>query len=111
MMLPEYASAVVPEQKIVAYLLSFSHPDGQSKANFFSRFGFRADQWQIFADALRQHAAAYEVATLDVTPFGTRYAIEGALMTPDGRNPSVRTVWFIATGDTIPRLVTAYPHP
>jgi hypothetical protein len=110
-MLPAYASAVVPEQKIVAYLLSFSHPDGRSKAQFFGRFGFRADRWQIFADALRQHAASYEVAAMEVTPFGTRYAIEGALVTPDGRNPPVRTIWFIATGETIPRLVTAYPHP
>jgi hypothetical protein len=108
MMLPEFASAVVPEQKIVAYLLSFNHPDGHAKAQFFSRFGFRADQWQIFADALKQHVAAYEVATLDVTPFGTRYVIEGALVTPDGRNPGVRTVWFIAIGETIPHLV---PHP
>jgi len=111
MMLPEVASAIVSEQKIVAYLLSFSHPDGRGKALFFSRFGFHADQWQVFAEALKQHAATHEVAARVVTPFGTRYVIEGALVTPDGRNPSVRTIWFIATRDTAPRLVTAYPHP
>jgi hypothetical protein len=111
MMLPEFASAVVPEQKIVAYLLSFSHPDGRGKARFFSRFGFHADQWQTFAEALKQHVATHEVAAMEVTPFGTRYVIEGVLATPDGRNPSVRTVWFIVTGETIPHFVTAYPHP
>jgi len=111
MMLPEFAAAIVSEQKIVAYLLSFSHPDGRGKALFFSRFGFRVDQWQVFADALKQHAATYEVAAMEATPFGTRYVVEGALVSPDGRNPSVRSVWFIAIGETIPRLVTAYPHP
>ncbi len=70
MMLPEFASAVVTEQKIVAYLLSVSHPEGQSKARFFSRFGFRADQWLIFAEALKHHAATHEVVAVDVTPFG-----------------------------------------
>ena len=111
MKLPEFASVNVPEQKIVAYLLSFTHPDGRGKAIFFSRFGFHTNQWQVFAAALRQHAAAHEVVAIDQTPFGTRYVIEGPLDTPDGRNPLVRTVWFIATDETIPRLVTAYPHP
>lgn len=111
MKLPEFASAIVPDQKVVAYLLSFSHPDGRGKALFFSRFGFDAAHWQILADALRQHAATHDVATLDQTPFGTRYTVEGPLVTPDGRNPSVRTVWFIATSEVNPRLVTAYPHP
>jgi hypothetical protein len=110
MMLPGFASVVVSEQKIVAYLLSFSHPDGRSKALFFSRFGFRADQWLIFAEALRRHAATHEVAAMDATPFGIRYVIEGELVTPDGRSPFVRTVWFIATGDVVPHLVTAYPR-
>ncbi|MBA3822943.1 MAG: hypothetical protein H0X24_03435 [Ktedonobacterales bacterium] len=111
MKLPEYASAIVPEQKIVGYLLSFSHPDGRGKALFFSRFGFVVAQWQVLADALRHHAAAHDVVASDQTPFGTRYVIEGAIVSPDGRNPSLRTVWFIAIGETIPRLVTAYPHP
>ena len=28
---------------------------------------------------------------------------------PDGRAPKVRVVWFIATGERIPVLATAYP--
>lgn len=111
MKLPEYASAIVPEQKVVAYLLSLSHPDGRGKALFFSRFGFGADRWEGFAQALRHHAAQHEVVAEVATPYGTRYVVEGPLAAPDGRQPRVRTVWFIATGETAPRLVTAYPHP
>ena len=28
---------------------------------------------------------------------------------PDGREPAVRSVWFIEAGGEVPRLVTAYP--
>ncbi|HEX6290223.1 MAG TPA: hypothetical protein VFZ66_13605 [Herpetosiphonaceae bacterium] len=99
----------MPQQKITAYLLSLSHRDGQSKARFFMRFGFVPAQWEILATALRQHARDHEVQQVEPSPFGTRYVVAGPLVAPDGRGPLVRVVWFIETGETIPRLVTAYP--
>ncbi len=109
MKLPNYDKAVVPREKIVDYLLSLAHRDGRSKAVFFSSFGFLVYAWQTLAAALRHHAAAHEVAKIEPTPFGTRYVVEGELGTPDGRTPLVRVVWFIDTGEDIPRLATAYP--
>lgn len=61
------------------------------------------------AHAFINHAADHELAKIEASPFGTRYIIEGRIITPDGRNPKVRSVWFISTGDDIPRLVSAYP--
>jgi hypothetical protein len=107
--IPNVAQAIVPERKMTDYLLSLTHRDGRSKATFFLRFGFTADEWEDLADALRRHAADYDIAEREDTPFGTSYAVEGRLLTPDGRSPQVRVVWFIETGETIPRLVTAYP--
>ncbi len=109
MKLPAYERAVVPERKIVAYVLSLSHRDGRSKAVFFMRFGFTPDRWQTLADALIRHAADHDVAPTDNTAFGTNDVIEGPLQTPDGRMPHVRVVWFIAIGETTPYLATAYP--
>ena len=63
------------------------------------------------ANALLNHAADHELAKIESSPFGTRYVVEGRVFTPDGRNPEVRSVWFISTGDNIPRLVSAYPLP
>jgi hypothetical protein len=93
----------------VDYLLSFIHRDGRHKAAFFTRFGFSAGNWEIMATALLRHAAENEVAGVEDSPFGKRYVIEGELNTPDGRNPEVRVVWFIAQGASDPWLVTAYP--
>jgi hypothetical protein len=107
--LPNYDKAVVPREKVVGYLLSFAHRDGRGKAAFFSGFGFTADVWQTLADALRLHAAEHEVVKIEATPFGARHVIEGELGAPDGRAPLVRVVWFIETGEEVPRLATAYP--
>lgn len=109
MKLPNAAQAIVPQRKITDYLLSLTHRDGQSNARFFLRFGFMPEQWETFAQALRQHAIEHDVQQVEPSPFGTRYVIDGPLAAPDGRTPLVRVVWFTETNETIPRLVTAYP--
>jgi hypothetical protein len=99
----------VPERKLTGYLLSLNHRDGRSKATFFMRFGFTLHDWHLLTTALLRHAADHEVAAIEDTPFGTNYVVEGPLLAPDGRAPQVRVVWFVATGERIPTLATAYP--
>lgn len=91
------------------YLLSSGHPEGGSKAAFFLRFGFTAEAWEVFAQALLAHAAMHEVTEVGDTEFGRQYVVEGALQAPDGQSPAVRVVWFIGHGEDWPRLATAYP--
>lgn len=81
MKLPNHNQAVVPREKIVAYLLSLAHRDGRSKALFFSGFGFSVDEWQTLADARLRHAADHEVAKIEASPFGMRYIIGWARLT------------------------------
>ncbi len=109
MKLPSYEQAVVPEQKITRYLLSESSHEGRSKAAFFASFGFSVAEWQMLARALLDHASRNEVAQTITTVHGTKYIVEGELLTPDARNPLVRTVWLIEQGETAARLITAYP--
>lgn len=109
MKLPNYENAVVPQTKVTEYLLSLTHRDGRSKSNFFTRFGFSADSWEELAMALLRHAADQEVTRIEDSPFGTRYVVEGTLPAPDERAPVICSIWFIETGEQIPRFVTAYP--
>ena len=113
MLLPNADQAIVEEAKITEYLLSSDHPDGRGKADFFNRFGFRREAWQVLADALRQHGAAYPVAKSAQSAWGTRYSVDGELNCPDGRRPRIRTVWIVedlGLGiEPVPRLITAYP--
>jgi hypothetical protein len=107
--LPNLERAAVPERKVVAYLLSESHPDGRGKARFFVGHGFTVADWQELADALRLHAVRNPVVETVETAFGVRYVVEGILQAPDGRKPIVRAVWFIIREGEAPSLVTAYP--
>ena len=109
MKLPNPDKAVVERGKIVDYLLNPRHPYGASKARFFAEFGFRADEWEQLAEALREHGRRHEVALARETGFGSRYTIEGELSTPGGRRPRVCSVWQVDAGASAPRLITAYP--
>jgi hypothetical protein len=107
--LPNREKALVPESKIVGYLLAGAHPHGQYKAAFFVSFGFSLESPSSLASALKRHAADQEVARVEDSRFGTRYIIESVLEAPDGRKPAIRSVWFIEAGEELPRFVTAYP--
>ena len=109
MKLPNSQHICVERAKITDYLLSTSHPQGRSKAEFFFNFGFRAERWRELAAALRKHGAEYDVNSVIESPHGDLYVVEGALGSPDGHDPLVRSVWILdAEGGTV-RLITAYP--
>ena len=108
MYLPNATNAYIPPAKILDYLLSMESRTGRSKARYFTQFGFRREKWQRMVDALLRHGASHAVVNIAETQYGPTYAIDGALLTPDGRNPRVRTVWMVRHGDA-PRFVTAYP--
>jgi hypothetical protein len=109
MNLPNASNAKVEREKIVGYLLNASHAFGGSKASFFESFGFALTEWENLAEKLREHGATHPVKAVTETVFGPRYTVEGRLVTPDGRNPKVRTIWQMDQGELAPRLITAYP--
>lgn len=106
--LPNADQAVIAPEKLTDYLLNLSHPRGEPKARFFLMFGFRLDDVGLFERALLAHGRSYP-ATTRMRKNGVSYAVDGALETPTGRWPSVRTVWARDDGEAAPRLVTAYP--
>ena len=115
MKLPNAVYAQVERAKVADYLLDPNHPDGGSKADFFSRFGDTRKRWEVLADALREHALAHEVVMVVASAHGARYQIDGEMDAPDGRKPRIRSVWIIDIKPSnelekgTPRLITAYP--
>jgi hypothetical protein len=105
--LPGAENAVVPENKVRNYLLS--HLEGRSKARFFATFGFSDLNWVALAAALKDHALQQEACLSKQNAYGIFYHVDGPLVTPDGKNPSIRSVWMIEEGSLIPRLITAHP--
>jgi hypothetical protein len=79
MRLPHIDEAHVPEAKLSGYLLAADHASGRSKALFLHKLGFRRDQPDVLRRALLQHAADYAVSSVQLTPFGAKYLIEGQI--------------------------------
>ena len=109
MHLPHINEAHVPEAKLSGYLLAADHASGRGKALFLNKLGFRRDQPDVLRRALLQHAADNAVSSVQLTPFGAKYLIEGRISGPTGTSAPIRSVWFVETGERRPRFVTAYP--
>ncbi|MDP9457881.1 MAG: hypothetical protein M3Q49_02195 [Actinomycetota bacterium] len=110
--LPNAEEAYTDEAKVAGYLLDPEHPRNEGKAEFFFRHGFSREAWEVLMQALLRHAREGELAETQDGPYGAKHVVEGALASPDGRDPRMRSVWIVdfGTGSLAPRLVTAYPQ-
>ena len=108
--LPNADKAFVEPAKITDYLLSLSHPDGKGKAKFFMKFGFSVAEIKSLETSLLNHAVTQPVIVAQKSEHGVKYVLECTVQSPDGRNPCIRSVWIVDTGNISPRLVTAYPN-
>jgi hypothetical protein len=101
--------AIIPVDKLRDYLLSTTHPDGRSKAEYLGRLGYSQDAFgQLDAD-LREQVQSSEAQPGRASRYGQKYEILGPLSGPNGNTAWVRTIWIILTGETAPRLVTLIP--
>ena len=64
-------------------------------ARFFAQFGFRLEQREIPANALRHYAGQHEIARSRESGYGRRYEIDGPPDPTDGSRPRVRSVWQV----------------
>ncbi|MBL7179966.1 MAG: hypothetical protein ISS65_07115 [Desulfobacterales bacterium] len=107
--LPNCEKAYVPKEKLGNYLLSETHAVGRAKARYFRSIGYTAENADDLADALVMIASSEGVCQEILSDFGTKYVIDGELVTPIGTAVQIRTVWVIDSRDARPRFVTAYP--
>jgi hypothetical protein len=106
---PNCEKAYVPKEKLSNYLLSETHAVGREKARYFRSIGYTAENVDDLADALVMIARSEDVCQEIASDFGTKYVIDGELVTPNGTAVQMRTVWVIDSQDARPRFVTAYP--
>ena len=110
MKLPNSKEAYIPSAKLHDYLLSLSHSGGKGKAKSFREFGFDEATVGLLESGLLAVARQGEITQQPKTSFGTKYVVDGSLLTPTGVVVNVRTVWIVEIGETSPRFVTAYPR-
>ena len=109
MKLPHREKAHVPIEKIRDYLLAEGHPEGGSKARLLRGLGHDERTIDILIQNLLDIAYSGEVSKIVPTTFGTRYQIDGELLTPAGILIGFRTVWLLEGHEERPRFITGYP--
>ena len=110
MKLPHADEAIVEKEKIVNYLLDAAHPDNGGKARFFTELGFKTEQWEILATALKTLATKSEIKAVHESPHGKKYVVIGPIQSPGGKAPLVKSIWVVDKNQNAARLITAYPH-
>ena len=97
---PNAERAEVPDAKLKQYLLDPDHKEGGPKAAFFLSYGFTRESPELLRTALLAHVLDAD-ATVQKRP-AVHYLVTDRIVSPDGRNPRVRSVWRIADGDGVP---------
>jgi hypothetical protein len=109
MKLPRPERAVIPRDKIEAYLLSPVHPVGRHKAAFFGSLGYAQPAWRTLEKDIRGLAIG-DVARVEETDYGTKYEVPGSITGPNGRAAAIVTAWIVLSAEDFPRFITAYPQ-
>lgn len=109
MKLPNSKQAIVPEKKLVGYLLSETHALGRFKARFFRGLGFNETNVELFRKELFNLVTSNETKSFEQSNYGTKYIVDGSLLTPSKQSVKIRTVWIIEKDGINPVFVTAYP--
>jgi hypothetical protein len=90
MRLPRGDVAHIEGRKIGEYLLSATHLVGRHKLRFFESVGFSRDRPEELTAALRALAVNGTVTRVLQSPYGTRYIVDGVVVSPAGAIVSLR---------------------
>lgn len=100
------SDAVIPHEKITAYLLVWKAKNDKSK--FLAQAGFTQDNPDDLEAAIRQLIRENEAEQDREDEYGTFYRVTGTLTGPEGEL-AVVTVWIFGTKDQQYRFITLKP--
>ncbi|HVR95869.1 MAG TPA: hypothetical protein VMW27_04595 [Thermoanaerobaculia bacterium] len=100
--------AIIPMEKLTAYLLVAREWDDKSK--FLASAGFTRDNPHLLLTAIRELAATAEAMEDGQNPFGVFLRAEGTLTGPNGRVLAIVTIWLRSRADGRTRFVTLKPR-
>jgi len=107
--LPNGERARIPLEKLTDYCLNPEHPRGKDKARVFAAvLGITSDRAHELAALVRQAALEGDITQEAETDFGRYYRVDWAI--PTQGHVVLRTIWEMAPGDEIPRLISAFIH-
>lgn len=105
-----YNKIEISESKLIDYLLNKNHSVGAHKAIYFEKLGYDVNNWQILRESLLEHLETSENVDILENQFGVKIVIINKLKCINGKEPEIKSVWFIENKEIILKFVTAYPE-
>ena len=101
------AQALIPMEKLTDYCLNPDHARGKDMVRVFaSVLGITRERATELAGLVRQAATDGEITKAERTVWGQYYRVDWPI--PGRADLLLRTIWEIAQGEEIPRLVSVY---
>jgi hypothetical protein len=106
---PNGERAHIPMERLTDYCLNPDHPRGKDKARMFAAvLGITRNPANELAPLVRQAAIEGDITKEAISVLGRYYRVDWAI--PTRGNAVLRTIWEIAPGEEVPRLVSAFMH-
>ena len=103
-------TALIAPEKLRDYVLSLSHPDGESKARFLREMGYDHRSWEVLEADLRKQHLSQKALPGKKSIYGEKYEIIAPLVGPNGEKRWLRSIWMIRTGETVAHFITLIPE-
>jgi hypothetical protein len=105
--LPNGERALIPMEKLTDYCLNPDHARGKDKARVFAAvLGITRDSAHVLEDLVRQAARDGDITKEARTVWGQYYRVDWVI--PSRLDVALRTIWEIAPGEEVPRLVSVF---
>jgi hypothetical protein len=106
--MPNGQQAIVPNEKLLDYLLNEEHEERPGYAVLFRiLLGINRSNFEVLKAALLRAAAVEEAIAGKPSPYGQKYEIRFEMTGPRGTYTIV-SIWLIEGDSDAPRLITAF---
>lgn len=101
------ANALIANEKVTNYLLEW-RPEND-KSQFLALVGYTIVEPDRLVDDIRRQLLPLDARIEEMTDYGQKYRITGALIGPNGRTVHVETVWMVESVSGVTKFITLYP--
>lgn len=101
------SDAPISKAKVTGYLLKW-RPEND-KSQFLALAGYTIADADRLVEDIRAQLLPFDAQAEEMTEYGQKYRISGALNGPNGRTLNVETVWVVESVSGVTKFITLFP--
>ncbi len=101
------SKAVIADEKIKAYLLSYRRRNDKSK--WLERAGYNQENWSILKVDIQDQLLPLDAVPVEENEYGQMYKLIGRLTGPNGKTLLACTIWMVENETKLLKFITMFP--